>query len=121
MRAHATLLELGERAFVSEHHLQTQTHSLTSTTHMGTTTPMHFIGRTESLERDWERVVREIWRRNDVVDFATRAVEPLGMVGHHEQQRDQFVAKLEALRSDESLRTLIREVYTQDFVCFGYN
>lgn len=120
-RARATLLELGERAFVSEHHLQTQTHSLTSTTHMGTTTPMHFIGRTESLERDWERVVREIWRRNDVVDFATRAVEPLGMVGHHEQQRDQFVAKLEALRSDESLRTLIREVYTQDFVCFGYN
>lgn len=120
-RARGTLLELGERAFVSEHHLQTQTHSLTSTTHMGTTTPMHFIGRVETLERDWERVVREIWRRNDVADFATRAVEPLGIVRHHEQQRDQFVAKLAALRGDASLRALIREVYTQDFVCFGYN
>jgi hypothetical protein len=120
-KARSTLLEMGVHAFVTEHHLQTQTHSLTSTTHLGLTTPMHFIGRVETLEADWAYVVREIWRRNGVVDFANRTVEPLQQVGHHEQNRDQFVDKLNSFKSNQSLLTLIREVYTQDYACFGYS
>ena len=118
--ARATLLDMGERAFVTEHHLQTQTFSLTSATADGTAVPLHFIGRAETSTRDWEYVVRQIWQRSGIVDHATRAVEPLRYQGHHEAERDQFVAALRPLKANQSLLQLIREVYTQDYVCFGY-
>jgi hypothetical protein len=119
-KAMAALVEMGTQSLVSEHHLQTQMHSLTSRTWLGTPVPMHFVGRVETMDRDWEFVVREIWRRNGAKDYATRVVDPLAEFGHHEQNRDKFVAQMSPLKSDAQLIDMIRQVYTQDLVCFGY-
>ena len=114
------LLQMANESVVVEHHLQTQMHSLTSRSWRGTPVPLHFIGRAESVDRDWPYVVREIWRRNGAADYATRPIETLAQFNHHEQSRDAFVAHLNRFRDSTLLRDAIRRAYTQDLVCFGY-
>ncbi len=119
--AHAleTLQKMGNN-YASEHHLQSQVHSLSSLTFDGRPTPMHFIGRIERLDEDWVRVMDEI-ERHSGVSLPADARTKLAVMHHRESNRGEYVARINVFQRSCKLRSAILAAYTQDFVCFGYN
>lgn len=114
-----TLREMNNN-YASEHHLQSQVHSLSSLTFDGTPAPMHFIGRIERLDEDWVRAMNEIEQRAGVA-LPADARTKLVVMHHRESHRQEYVERIKIFQNSCSLRYAILGAYTQDFVCFGYN
>jgi len=79
-----------------DEHLQSATFRMSGVTHRGNRVPMHFIGRVESLDEDWRRLMDHL-----SVDPAHAARAPLKHVDHAcdlTEREKQLNAQIEVFR-----------------------
>ena len=112
--AHSSVSALLEHSWLANPHLQTQTYALTAPTGEGYLVPMHFIGRVETIDADWEKVCRMITDDPELCG-------PVPLMHHAENRRPEYVAEVNKWRDDTALREKIKEAYAQDYACFGYD
>jgi hypothetical protein len=109
------------RRFIStrvhwEHHLQSQTHALSSPAMKGETLRFDFIGKLETFEMDWKFVISSICARlpygSCPSNWHSRHVHP--------PSTSQWRQRISLFRNDSTLLALVKEAYVQDAVCLGY-
>lgn len=100
-----------------EHHLQSQSHSLSSTTLKGETMRYNFIGKLENFEKDWAFVISTICSRlpegTCPQNWQSRKVQP--------PNTSRWRQNIDMFQNDSALLGLIKEAYVQDAACFGYS
>lgn len=111
--AFSNLKRHGSRHTAADVHLQTQTGSLSSPTIDGLVVPYGFIGKVENFTEEYAIL-------SQLVQQKLQITLPAPEWSHHTEE-DQYLEHIKKFSGSQSLKTLIKETYTQDFVCFGYS
>lgn len=112
--------KLSHEGWAADEPLQSQVHSLTSLLFNGLPPPLHFIGKVENIDEDWQRLRSLLFERaNQTPSFAL--AKNLEFATHSKGNRVVFDMLVNDLRNDSVIRRAILEAYTQDFACLGYN
>ena len=101
-----------------DEHFESMITRLSGVTHRGTRVPIHFIGRIESLDRDWNRLLDAL-----NVNLNHPARKPLAHVEHEcaVPERANVISKpratLSILTSSQGKEFLIGESFTSQSTC----
>jgi hypothetical protein len=107
---------------VSEHHMQTQTHSLSSRTAVRAPLRYNKIGRMENFDDDLQTVLRTIMQRAARLRVAPVNVTlPRPLPFKHHDEQGAHLPRVNMFRNDTDVLRGIVQTFTQDFVCFGYS
>jgi hypothetical protein len=104
-------------AWVDEH-FESQILRLSGATRHGTPTPIHFIGRVETLDHDWGRLMDHLG-----VKEGDKRRAPPGLKEHacDIPTRGEVVAKQRATPPGVVEKVAVASLYHDDFTCLGYH